>query len=287
MRHGASVISRQSSLWCKVLGVLLLVTGITGCQREVMQHERIPLPAAQPEPYVLHLPGIGGYLPVDRNLMRGLREGGVRGIITHYDWTGGNPGLRALYDDANKQKQVDKVVAMLVEVHRVDPQRPIYLIGHSGGAGIAVWALERLPPEVQVQRLILLAPALSRGYNLERALQRVKERAYVFVSQHDPVLAATRVTGTIDGVRVESAGRVGFDLPPDPPEGYDKLVQIPYQDAWMELGHIGDHIGMMEPAFAAAVLAPLITESVETSLLHIDRGVQLPVVLPADAREQR
>lgn len=249
----------QRSLLFRVLFAAMLSVAAWGCRSD-----RVPLavaPAAAPaEPYVLHLPGIGGYLPVDRSLMRGLRAGGVNGTIAYYDWTAGDPGMRALLDNANKVEQADRVAEMLIALHRADPNRPIYLIGHSGGAGIAVWALERLPETVRIQRLILLAPALSSTYDLSHALQRVEDRAYALISEHDPVLAATRVFGTIDSVRTHAAGRVGFIVPHDAGPVYDKLVQLPYRNEWMELGHLGDHIGMMQAAFAAQVLAPLIGE---------------------------
>lgn len=240
-----------SALSFKVPRMLILAVLLAGCRAEAQ-------PVAPAEPYVLHLTGIGGYLPIDRDLMRGLRDGNVRGTITHYDWTADDPGMRALYNNTNKTAQADRVAEMLVALHRAEPNRPIILIGHSGGAGIAVWALERLPDDISIARLILLAPALSPEYDLSDALRHVDDAAFALISPHDPVLAATRVFGTIDGVRTEAAGRVGFIVPRDAGDAYAKLEQIPYRMEWMELGHLGDHIGMMQPAFAAKVLAPLI-----------------------------
>ena len=54
--------------------------------------------------------------------------------------------------------------------------------------------------------------------------------------------AGTRVFGTIDGKKEEAAGLRGFKTPDEPADAkqYDKLVQMPYQDAWMEIGNIGD-----------------------------------------------
>ena len=47
----------------------------------------------------------------------------------------------------------------------------VYLVAKSGGAGVVVKALE-LIEEKQVERAILLAPALSPDYDLSRALAR-------------------------------------------------------------------------------------------------------------------
>lgn len=254
--HRSPAARLQNALILKALAPLLLLM-VIGCRENQIPPVALP-PQSQPQPYVLHLPGIGGYLPVDRSLMRGLRTGGVTGTITHYDWTSGDPGMRALFNDTNKSEQADHVAQILLALHRTDPQRPIILIGHSGGAGIAVWALERLPDDVRIHRLILLAPALSPAYDLSRALRHVTDRAYALISPHDPVLAATRVFGTIDGVRVEAAGRVGFVVPSNGDAAYARLHQLPYRHEWMALGHLGDHIGMMHPAFAAKILAPLV-----------------------------
>jgi pimeloyl-ACP methyl ester carboxylesterase len=234
----------------------------------------VSLPAARAQPpatskpatqavrhYVLHLPGVGGYLTIDRNLKRGLAAGGVRGTIEHYDWTHGAPGLNALKNEANKQAQVASVAAWLLERLREHPGQPITLTAHSGGAAIAVWALEKLPPEAQIERLILLAPALSPEYDLSAALAHVRTRAYVFSSIHDPVLGpGTRAFGTMDGVFADAAGRVGFSPPAGAdPAQYAKLVPMAYRDEWVELGNGGDHIGAMSPAFVRAIIAPLIT----------------------------
>lgn len=250
--------------WALLRGVLcvwVMLGLVGGCRPDQPQvpppapHQ--PPPTRPPEPYVLHLPGIAGRLPVDESLMRGLRQGGVTGTITCYDWTAADPGLHALADSVRHAQQAERVAAMVAKIRREQPDRPVYLIGHSGGAGIAVWALERLPPGVTIRSLILLAPALSPTYDLRPALAHVEDRAYALVSEHDPVLAMTRWFGTIDRVNEEAAGRVGF-TPPEGVQAYDKLVEMPYRIEWMRYGHIGDHIGMMMPHFAAAVIAPLI-----------------------------
>src|SRR3954465_9761075 len=64
-----------------------------------------------------------------------------------------------------------KAAAVAVEVgafRAEHPEAPVYLIGKSGGTGVVVQALEALPEEA-VERAVLLAPALSPGYDLTRA----------------------------------------------------------------------------------------------------------------------
>lgn len=218
--------------------------------------------ASSDEPYLLHLPGVGGYLFIDRTLMRGLRLGGVKGTIEHYDWTVGAPGFKALTDEANKKRQVEIVCERLRDRIAANPDQPITLTAHSGGCAIAVWALEGLPESMQIERLIFIAPALSPGYDLSAALVHVRGKAFVFSSEYDEVLGAgTRLLGTMDGVKTDAAGKVGFFRPADVEEkAYGKLVAMPYEVKWVEQDNAGDHIGPMSERFAREVIAPLVVD---------------------------
>lgn len=211
-------------------------------------------------PYVLHLPGVGGFLWADGNLMRGLADGLSGWGIGYYDWTNGDPGLAALHDQTNKTRQKQKVSAWIQQRLTDHPDQALTLIAHSGGCAIAVWALEQLPQSVQIDQLILLAPALSPEYDLTRALRHVRTRAWVFISDQDLVLGwGTQVAGTMDGAHTEAAGRVGFVVPPQADRlEYAKLVSMSYRPAWQELDNAGDHIGPMSYLFVRYFIAPLI-----------------------------
>jgi hypothetical protein len=120
--------------------------------------------------------------------------------------------------------------------------------------------MEQLPADVMVDSWLMVAPALSPGYDLSAALRHVRGRAYAINSQGDIVLGqGTRVFGTIDGVKSDAAGRVGFVRAANADAGqYEKLVQVNYDPAWLKLGNAGDHIGPMNTRFAREVLAPLL-----------------------------
>jgi pimeloyl-ACP methyl ester carboxylesterase len=211
--------------------------------------------------YLLHLPGIAGYHWVDRQFLAGLREGGFEGEQAVRNWPGDDPGLAALLARKRNQTESRAVADAIVARARANPGGRIILTGHSGGAGIAVWALEKLPEDVKVDTVLLLAPALSPGYDLTRALSHVRGTMYAFTSTFDAVVlgAGTTAFGTIDGVRCEAAGRWGFVAPEGADEkAYEKLVQVPYDAKWMRDGNIGDHIGPMGKTFAKNVLTPLV-----------------------------
>jgi pimeloyl-ACP methyl ester carboxylesterase len=227
--------------------------------------------------FVLHLPGIAGERSLDRNFARGLVQGGLADRVEIYDWTGSAPGLVALSDVKRNRAQAEHVAGMIVERRRTHPDERFILVGHSGGTGIGAWALEQLPEGVSIDTFVLLAPALSPGYDLSRALARVNGRAYAFTSPHDSAVlgAGTRLFGTIDRVYVAAAGNVGFDVPESADAvQYGKLVEMPYRTEWMKQGNIGDHIGVMMRPFARDVLAPLL------------RSGELPTTRPTTAPGQ-
>lgn len=242
-------------------GLWLLGAGVPAPAQSPPATAPAKSPAATGSRLVIHVPGIGGYLPIDRRFIAALRQAGIDGPIEHFDWTNNDPGLRALVNTANKQAQARRLAELLTERYRDHPDQPISITCHSGGGAIVVWALEQLPEDVRIERLLLLAPALSPSYDLSNALRRVRDRAWVFYSDLDPVLGAgTRMLGTMDGVRADAMGRVGIQVPDTADKAqYAKLIAMPYRDEWVRYDNIGDHIGALAPPFVEAVIAPLIT----------------------------
>ncbi|MDB5296169.1 MAG: hypothetical protein JWO31_2152 [Phycisphaerales bacterium] len=218
--------------------------------------------AGDPAAFLLHPPGIAGEAGIDRSLVGGLRDGGFGGQAEIYDWTGENKGIAALVNRARNDRQAQVIADKVVAHRRAHPADPILLTAHSGGTGLAVFALEKLPKDVTVDGLLLLSPALSPGYDLSPALAHVTGRAYVFSSTMDAFVLGfgTTLFGTIDRKAGESAGRVGFAKPADAvdPAQYDKLVPCPYQKAWLAFGNLGDHVSVMSRTFSRQVLTPLI-----------------------------
>ena len=211
--------------------------------------------------YLLHLPGIGGYRWIDRQMVAGLRQGGYDGRMAVHDWTAEHEGLEALMNRSLHERETKRVADALVKRYRENPKRRIILTAHSGGAGIAVWALERLPDDVRVDTVILLASALSPDYDLTPALRHVRGKMYAFNSLLDTLVlgVGTRTFGTVDGVKCDASGRCGFSLPEGADEEqYRKLVQVPYDAAWMALGNVGDHIGPMTAPFSKDILTPIV-----------------------------
>jgi hypothetical protein len=241
----------------------LLLACLVGCstERAAVDPEPRQAPAAPPaQAYLLHLPGIGGHMAIDDNLIAGLKQGNLNAEMTIYNWAGEDRGIVALGSTTRHAEQAARVAELITKVHRADPRRRIIITSHSAGTGIAVWALEQLPPDIQIDTLLMMQSALSPKYDLSSALAHVHGCAYSLWSPLDPVVGGgTKLLGTVDRVQTEAAGHVGFKEPRTADAAqYRKLTQFEYQESWMRYGDIGDHIGPMRRSFAKNMLAPLL-----------------------------
>lgn len=223
---------------------------------------------------LLHLPGIGGHRSIDDSLVRGLQQGTIGPLTEIYDWTHGDFGMPALVAVQQNRAEAKKIAEKITQLARENPNRRIFLSSHSGGTGLAVWALEELPEGVMIDTLLMIAPALSPQYDLSKALRHVRTRAYTFNSTLDIILSfGTQQFGTMDRQNTTSAGFGGFAvLPSADAKQYAKLVQIPYDPSWMMLGNAGGHVGAMNRLFARTIVAPL---------LLTGKLPQLPTTQPA------
>lgn len=220
--------------------------------------------------YLIQLPGIAGEHSVDHALIAGLRDGGFDGSTEIIDWPGDQAGLGALLNRKHNDQQAEQVAARIVQILHDDSRAKVILTSHSGGTGIAVWALERLPSNVKIEALFLLSSALSPGYDLTEALRHVRGHAYSFNSANDTIVlsAGTRMFGTIDGVKCDAAGHVGFQKPASASEfQYARLVQRDYEASWLSYGNDGDHLGTLSRRFAEHVLSPLVSVEFNPALV--------------------
>ena len=159
-----------------------------------------------------------------------------------------------------------RLIAESIRLNKASqPESPVFVVAKSGGAGLAVKALELLD-EAAVERAVLLAPALSPSYDLTAALAAVRREMVVFWSPFDLLVlgAGTRVFGTIDRVRTIGAGLVGFRFPAVDPANparsreYDKLRQVRWQPRMAASGNFGGHMGPDSPFFLRKYVVPLL-----------------------------
>ena len=255
---------RRSELIVAAFAALLAVAGCAAPAPAVLAAE---VRADCSKAWLLHLPGIAGERRIDRELIRGFEQAGFTGKTQIYDWTEHDPGLDALLAYKRNHHEAHKVADLITKQFRADPDIQIILTGHSGGTGLVVWALEDLPDDVRVQTVYLLASALSPRYDLSKALRHVKGHVYVFTSLGDSLVlgTGTRLFGTIDGVKSDAAGLMGFVMPKGADKDlYAKIITEPYERQWINFGHMGNHIGCLSRSFVANVIAPMVLKDLAT-----------------------
>jgi len=247
--------------------ILVCAGGCWNQQRSYVTEERLEAGL------VVSLDGVGGYNWGPHWLRTGLDEAGVKSAITIYDWSKG-PGALFVGDlvGESRNRAAARDLAQMIGTYMAAmPDRPVTLIGHSGGTAIVVWALEDLaegstwaPKGAKVERAILLAPALAPDYDLSKALRAVRSRIYVTYSYADVGLmaAGTAVFGTMDRQHSVSAGLMGFRLPPDlsldGKREYLKLRQVSWNVKLVTSGHLGGHMGWTTSRFAREFIAPIL-----------------------------
>jgi alpha-beta hydrolase superfamily lysophospholipase len=239
------------------LCTMMMLSLLAGCG---ITPVRRPAAHLDPKPYLLHLPGItGGFWMHDR-YCAALNAGGFDAETGIYDWTGSRFAIAALTQRERNLKEAEKVAAILTKRYRAESDRPLYLSCESGGAGVAVWALERLPDDVYVDAVVLVSPALSAGYDLTPALRHVRRKMLVFPSKADGMVLGfgTMFFGTMDRQHDKSAGLDGFAPPASADAAqYAKLEQFHYRGKmFFAYGNGGGHAWAMYPRFASAWLAP-------------------------------
>ncbi len=127
--------------------------------------------------------------------------------------------------------------AARLAAYRADhPGRPITLLGFSAGAMAAIMVTEAMPAGSQVDCVILMSPAVWRGYDLNPMLSNTGRGVVVYYSPEENLaVALTSVMGTADGHFEDPAAAVGFDTL------HEKLTQVAWEPWMSEYGNGGEH----------------------------------------------
>src|SRR5229473_6365752 len=176
--------------------------------------------AAEPETVtsrglVIVVGGVGGIDIVGCAAQWALPRAGVSHEVIDFCWTHGwGKVFKDLQDTQHCLRKADELASSVWYLKLVEPNRPIYLVGKSGGAGLVLAAAEQLPPEM-IERIILLSPAVSPTYDLRPALRATKREIVSFYSPFDKLVLGwgTSQFGTEDRYYGPSAGLRGFRVP--------------------------------------------------------------------------
>jgi hypothetical protein len=182
-----------------------------------------------------------------------------------FPWSHGYRRLLAdQTDTAHARAQGFRLAQAIQDRKAREPGRRVVVVGHSAGCAVALAGCDLLPVDF-VDRVLLLAPSVSTGYDIRPTLWSAKEGVDVFCSRKDWVALGfvTRVVGTTDDSwSRRAAGRWGFE-----PRGAQRLAPVEAarlrQHFWSPdaawTGHTGGHHGMHAPGYVRAYLMPLMT----------------------------
>lgn len=255
-------MGRVRSLCRCVVGVILLGLA-AGCSQQMPDRaERMT------RGYVYYLDGAGGGGTL-RNWSGGLKQGlldaGYNGAGEIFPW---NTGLGVVPDQdssvAYKRGKASECARRIQQYTNEHSGAPVTLIGLSAGTAVTVFVLEALPVSCPVENVILCGASVAADYDLTRAMQRVRNRMYVFTSENDAVLAfLVPMAGTADRERgVPSAGLRGFQMPArasaETRAQYAKIAYIRWTPEFARYGDFGGHTDALRAPFVQHYMAPLI-----------------------------
>jgi pimeloyl-ACP methyl ester carboxylesterase len=217
--------------------------------------------------YTIVVVGVNGDNMLSAGLSRGIVEGGYSGAVEVVDWTTGHWPLFVyhLRSTSRHDNGARAIGERVVAYRRGYPGREINLVAFSAGAAVALEALEELPESEAVDRLVLLAGAVSPAHDLRPALARCRVGLWNYYQPQDVIAlwAGTIMAGTADGHHLMSAGAVGFWPHADFTEAEQnlvqrKLVQMPFEPRMALSGNLGGHFHCVNHRFVAEWIAPVL-----------------------------
>lgn len=237
---------------------------------------------------VIILPGIEGESDANHEIRQGLMMCGVDSALPIYNWGRPIPVAGMLLnqmDIIGNRVAGANVASMVVKYQDEHPGKPVFLVGHSGGGGIAVFAAEAMPAGRKIDGLVLLSASISNAYDLTNALEHTKKGILNVYNKDDVAIlgAGTTVMGNVDGIRGPAAGLLGFDTPnPNDSAKKKAAYQLLFQ---YEMGgtETSDdaHFAATRAGFISATVAPWLLANrwpVAQSAIHYRfRGMSIPL----------
>lgn len=246
----------MSRLTTLLLSIVVVMPAVVGCSGPSM-----PPPAKLEHGLVLVLPGIAAGPTDTDTLVPTLRDSVLPWGISYYDWPGMVPGSAYALDQEMSREKAREIAGWIHDYRRDYPERPVFVVGHSGGAAIAVFVAEEINPDEPLAGLVVLATPLSPRYDLTRALAGAGGRMLSCYSPEDGLLDFLVLVGrNFDGTREKPAGEVGFELPGQADvrrvNAFRGLSQLRWDDTMRAYNHDGGHEGWTRPAWVRKFLVP-------------------------------
>jgi pimeloyl-ACP methyl ester carboxylesterase len=239
----------------------LLLPLLSGCATVPTRIESHFSPVAA-RGIVIVADGAGGNHTATRAIATAVDRRGLALYVRSFDWTNGGLGLTDVTDVAHSRCQGRLLAAEVCRYRTACPGVPVSLVGYSAGSAVVLAAAESLPAD-SLERIVLLAPAVSSSYDLRRALIAASAGVDAFSSERDRFWLGfgTALAGTADGKREAPAGRVGFCPPalcPGEAALAGRLRQHPWTPAVASTGNRGGHGDSLRPAYLEGFVLPLL-----------------------------
>jgi pimeloyl-ACP methyl ester carboxylesterase len=245
------------------VGVVGLVLLASGCAGAPMRIETLPAPVPGARAVVLVIDGAGGFTTVYDALDRTIKEQCLPLQLESVGWQHGGGRFIADQTEPEYARNAGRRLAERVRMmQQQNPGVPVSLVAHSAGSAVALACAESLPPD-SLDRIVLLAPAVSCHYDLRCALSSARRGIDVFTSERDWFYLGLgiRLLGTTDGRCDQAAGKVGFVVPPATAADaalYARLRQHPWDPSLTWTGHDGGHTGTYRQVFLRTRIVPLL-----------------------------
>ena len=248
--------------WCWPLAVLVWLPNCVVLN--AIEPSTVVAPPRLRRGVLFMVEGAGGFEAAVRSVIRTAAEVQLPIEVHRIRWTHGF--CRVASDQmhsAHLLREGRKLADQILLCRHEAPDQPIFLMGHSAGCGVVLVAAENLPPNT-VERIVLLAPAVSAKHDLRPALRSSCQGIDAFTSHRDWACLGlgTLLFGTTDRYWMSgAAGKIGFKPMLACPEDavlYAKLRQYPWNPSLMWMGHNGGHYGSYQPAFLARFVLPLL-----------------------------
>jgi pimeloyl-ACP methyl ester carboxylesterase len=244
------------------LGMLAMVV-FCGCENNAA----FATPERLDAGLVVILPGIEGESEANQNIRDGLDRAGIDRSLQIWHWGRPIPIIGMFLnqiDFMGNYLAAERLAQRIVKYQDEYPDRPVHIIGHSGGGGIAVFAASALPKDRTISGVVLLSASISSNHDITRALNRCSNGIVNFYNTDDGALLglATTLLGNVGGAHGPSAGLMGFNMPKtsasdDKQLAYQKLYQVKI-NAMVSSGATA-HFAATEPHFVASYISSWIS----------------------------
>jgi pimeloyl-ACP methyl ester carboxylesterase len=211
---------------------------------------------------VFAVDGAGGFQGNLALLQRAAAEERLPVAVRPFCWTHGYGRILADQRDLEHiEASAGRLAEELACQRRQTPELPLFVVAHSAGSAVALEAMKAQPPD-GLERLVLIAPSVSAGYDLRPALRACRGGVEVFYSERDVLElgVGAAVAGNADHAPGPPAGRIGFrpDLPCADLPLLARLRQHPWDPCVAWSGNRGRHSDGYQPAYLKVYVLPLL-----------------------------